>query len=144
MLITLDIVANCNNDDIICDVIVDNTTIFSTSACTELQSIHYEISDDIGHHNVQISMKGKQYYHTVVDNQGNVQSDIFFEIKKLEFEEVNVREIFCLGKKCYTHSFNNPKAESFVDEFYGTIGCNGVVNIEFETPIYLWFLSYFS
>jgi hypothetical protein len=28
------------------------------------------------------------------------------------------------------------------DEFYGIIGCNGTVDIAFDTPISLWFIKH--
>ena len=73
-----------------------------------------------------------------MDSNGQITSDIFFTINRLEFEELDMRKLFCLGQRSrHRHSFNSTQPE-FDDEFYGDIGCNGTVFIPFSTPIYLW------
>lgn len=144
MLITMDLVANCNNDEVIVSVFVNNTKIFSSPARTDLQTINYVIDDAPSSHSVQIVMSGKEFRHTVFNQQEEIESDVFFTMPRVEFDGVNVTDIFCLGKKCYTHSFNNSDLDLFVDEFYGILGCNGTVEIQVETPVYLWFLNYFD
>jgi hypothetical protein len=83
-------------------------------------------------------MSGKNCKHTTLDGNGNILKDIFFKIDRLEFEEMDMQEVFCLGRRSrHRHSFNSTQPE-FDDEFYGEIGCNGTVFIPFDTPIYLW------
>ena len=144
MIISLSINANNEASDINIKVLIDNQQIFESVATTQIQSITYEIDDHPRLHNLQIVMSGKSRRHTKVNKQGEIESDVFVELTSLEFDGISVSEIFCLGKECYTHSFNNPTAEPFLDEFYGIIGCNGTVDLQFETPIYLWLSQYFN
>lgn len=140
----MDINANQENNDIVLDIVVNGINIFSSTACVETQTINYEIDDTPNSHSVQITISGKTQQHTIIDNQGNIESDIFFNLTRIEFDEINVSEIFCLGNECYTHSFNDSTVNTFVDEFYGVMGCNGTVDIQFETPIYLWLSRHFE
>jgi hypothetical protein len=140
----MDIDANQENNNIKLDIVVDGINIFSTTACKETKTINYKIDDAQANHAIQLVLSGKTRHHTKIDAHGKIESDIFFNLTRIEFDEINVSEIFCLGKECYTHSFNNPNIETFVDEFYGMIGCNGTVNIQFETPIYLWLSQHFN
>jgi hypothetical protein len=86
-------------------------------------------------------MSGKTCRHTEVNSDGEIIDDVFFSIDRLEFEGLDMREIFCQGRLCYTHDFNGSKPE-LQDEFYGIIGCNGKVCLEFSLPFFLWLGDY--
>jgi hypothetical protein len=88
-------------------------------------------------------MSGKTHQHTVVEADGSVSSDSSILISRLEFEDIDMMLVFCQGLTCYQHNHNDPNRPVELDEFYGYIGCNGVVDIEFDTPIYLWFNKHF-
>ena len=138
MRLELDISANNDCTDIVIEVYVDQALIFQSTAQQQQQTVTYEISEDPGDHELQLVMSGKNFTHTIVDSNGQITSDIFFTINRLEFEELDMRKLFCLGQRSrHRHSFNSTQPE-FDDEFYGDIGCNGTVFIPFSTPIYLW------
>jgi hypothetical protein len=138
MYIELDISANTDCNDIILEVYVDHTKLFQSTARQEIQTINYNINENPADHELKLIMSGKTSKHTVVGPDGQITSDIFFIINRLEFEELDMKEIFCLGRRSrHRHSFNSTQLE-FDDEFYGEIGCNGTVFMPFSTPIYLW------
>jgi hypothetical protein len=141
MNLNLEFSFNTDCPDILIEVFVDNQKIFESPAQQQLQQVLYTLSESPAVHELKLVMSGKNRSHTKVDKNGEIISDVFLNIEQLEFENVDIKEVFCLGKKCYTHSFNSTQPE-FLDEFYGTMGCNGTVNIEFSTPIYLWLADY--
>jgi hypothetical protein len=138
MHIELDFSANENCKDIILEIYLDQDKIFHATAQTAIQTVIHDIVDVLANHELKLVMSGKNCNHTTLDGNGNILKDIFFKIDRLEFEEMDMQEVFCLGRRSrHRHSFNSTQPE-FDDEFYGEIGCNGTVFIPFDTPIYLW------
>ena len=141
MKLNLEFSASSDCADIRIEIYLNNKKIFESTAQQQLQQVLCNIDEDPADHELTLIMSGKNRNHTVVNHAGEITSDVYFTIDQLEFEELDMREVFCLGKECYTHSFNSDRPE-FLDEFYGIIGCNGTVKINFSTPIYLWLLDY--
>lgn len=137
MKILVQVAANKHCQDIVLEIWCDDVILGTTGATTNPLTVVHDLPDHAGQHQIKLVMHGKNYQHTKLDAQDNILDDVYFLIEKLEFEEIDLRDVFCQGRPCFTHSFNGSKPE-FVDEFYGHIGCNGTVNLEFTTPIYLW------
>ncbi len=144
MHLELDISANVDCVDIMLEVYINHINIFKTTAQQKIQTIVYDIDEDPAEHELKLVMSGKTSEHTIVDDNGQITSDIFFIINRLEFEELDTKELFCQGQRSrHRHSFNSTRPE-FDDEFYGNLGCNGIVTIPFSTPIYLWLADNFD
>jgi hypothetical protein len=144
MHIELDFSANKNCEDIVLEVYLDQNKLFQSTAQTTTQTVVHDIDDVPGNHELKLVMSGKNRTHTKLDSEGKILSDIFFKIDRLDFEELDMKEVFCLGRiSRHRHSFNSTQPE-FDDEFYGEIGCNGTVFIPFDTPIYLWLSENFD
>jgi hypothetical protein len=141
MQLNLEFSASSDCTDILIEIYLNKNKIFESTAQQQSQQVLCEIDESPADHTLTLVMSGKNQSHTVVNDKGEITSDIYFTINRLEFEDLDMQEVFCLGKECYTHSFNSDQPE-FLDEFYGIIGCNGTVNINFSTPIYLWLLDY--
>ena len=137
MKVELDIQSNKDCDDISISIYCDNDKMFESTSKKQLQTVSFELNDDPAKHKITLIMSGKTPKHTRVDNQNKIIDDVYFSLERLEFEELDMRTIFCQGHTCYKHDFNSSQAE-FIDEFYGIMGCNGAVEICFETPIFLW------
>jgi hypothetical protein len=141
MKIELELAATSDCTDISIAVYFNDLLLSNSTASLTPQTIIYEIDDTPNNHALSIIMTGKNHTHTIVGQDEKIVEDTCFKINKLEFDELDMTEIFCQGKQCYTHSFNSDGPE-LLDEFYGIIGCNGTVKIEFSTPVYLWLLDY--
>ena len=84
-------------------------------------------------------MKNKTTEHTKIDEQGNIVSDACLTITNLAFDEIELKQIV-VDKAVYTHDFNGTQPET-QEKFYGAMGCNGTVSLQFSTPMYLWLLE---
>jgi hypothetical protein len=142
VLLELALSANVACPDIFVEVYLNGTKLFESAAQKQVQTITYNIDESPADHALQLVMRGKNFSHTQFNDAEEIVKDIYFQVDRLEFENIDMREIFCLGKSCYAHNFNSTDPV-FLDEFYGIIGCNGTVSIEFSTPIYLWFNNHF-
>ena len=137
MKIELDVTANSSCAEITLQVICDNVKLAELQASEQNYTISHELPDILAEHCLKLVMSGKNKTHTKVNTLGEIIDDIYFKIDRLEFEDLDMREIFCLGYQGYTHNFNSSQPE-FLDEFYGQLGCNGTVTLRFSTPIFLW------
>lgn len=84
-------------------------------------------------------MSGKTPKQTVIDHQGNIVSDVLLQITNIEVDGIDISTVFA-EKSTYTHDFNG-SGDTVVDRFYGSMGCNGSVKLDFSTPFYLWLLE---
>lgn len=104
------------------------------------QHIQQLISDDDGEHELKFVLKNKTSSHTRINEQGDIVNDARLLIKNVKFDEIE------LGYDCFTklaryhHSYNTDQ-EPVAETFYGEMGCNGHVVLQFTTPAYLWLLE---
>ena len=103
------------------------------------QLIKIDMSDTDGEHTLKLILKNKTAAHTKIDEQGNILSDATLAISDLAFDEIKLGHM-TTKLATYSHDFNGTK-EPVQDQFYGEMGCNGVVGLKFTTPIYLWLLE---
>lgn len=100
------------------------------------------IDENDSEHALTALMAGKTAEHTLLDEDDVIVEDVFFEISRLEFEDLDMIPILCQGLACYSHDFNQ-SGQLFTDEFYGRMGCNGSATMRFRTPFYLWLNDHF-
>lgn len=121
------------------EVWVDDQKILDCNHVTEIIEFKHDFVDDEADHKLQIVMKNKTNEHTQVDDSGNIIKDACLNIKNLCFDEIELGYVFT-ELAVYRHDFNGSQ-ETIKDKFFGTMGCNGTVSLEFSTPIYLWLLE---
>jgi len=144
MKITLGLTATASCTDVVAEILLNNQLISQCTADTKEFITEINLPEVPHDHVVEIQMSGKNFQHTRIDPQGNIIHDVAFEVTTLEIEDIDMKPIFCQGRVCYTHTSNNSAKTEIQDEFYGYIGFNGCVKIEFFTPIYLWLLQHFD
>lgn len=120
-------------------LLLDGREILKESVSCELKSFSCNLPEDSGQHVLEIQMSGKTALHTVIDSQGKILSDTVLIIDQIKFDGVHLGQTFT-EKSSYTHDFNG-NGPVTVEKFYHDMGCNGVVRLEFFTPIYLWLLE---
>lgn len=121
------------------EILLDNNVIFDSDHIQEEIDFNYDLNDDEGEHLLNFVMKNKTVTDTQVDSDGNIVKDARLIISDLAFDGIKLNQIF-IEQAVYVHNFND-SGDTTLDKFYGEMGCNGSVNLEFTTPIYLWLLE---
>jgi hypothetical protein len=121
------------------EVWIDNTEIFSCDHVQQAQTITFDLSDDESDHKLRLVLKNKTEEHTQIDQNGTIVKDAVLIVDNLKFDEIDLKQIFS-EHAVYTHNFNG-SASDIQDKFYGIMGCNGTVRLEFSTPVYIWLLE---
>ena len=121
------------------EVWVNNTCVINCEHVDSTISFEHTLDDSDGEHELRIVMKHKQATHTRLDEQGNIVQDAVLTVSDLEFDGINIMQIFT-EQSTYLHNFNGSQPDS-VHRFYGDMGCNGTVSMKFTTPVYLWLLE---
>ncbi len=107
---------------------------------TDVQDITVEFDDaDDESHVLTFVLSGKLPEHTQITEQGEIISDVTVRIEDIAFDDIVIDQIFSELAE-YHHDFNGTQP-AIIDRFYGEMGCNGTVRLEFTTPIYLWLLE---
>lgn len=103
---------------------------------------HIEISfpdEDDKSNSLEIILSGKTSDHTKIDDHGNIIEDRVVHISNIAMDEIHLAQIIH-EKAVYSHDFNGT-APWQDDKFYGIMGCNGIVRLEFTGPVYMWLLE---
>lgn len=97
--------------------------------------------DDLadGPHELKFILKNKTSEHTVIDDNGAIVADATVTISDVAFEEIDLGQLL-IDHAVYEHDFNGTQ-QLGQHKFYGEMGCNGTVSLEFTTPIYIWLLE---
>ena len=120
-------------------VILDQVTIFENENVTETIQLQHEMSDADGEHELTFELFGKLPAHTKIADTGEIVSDAMLVINNITLDEINIDQIVQF-QAVYHHDVNGTQAPAD-DVFYGSMGCNGIVTLKFNTPIYLWLLE---
>ena len=121
-------------------VVLDGQVRWQGSPGTDAQDITMEFDDaDDESHVLEFVLSGKTMEHTKITDQGEITSDVRVRIEDIAFDDIVIDQIVSELAE-YHHDFNGTQP-AIVDQFYGEMGCNGTVRLEFTTPIYLWLLE---
>jgi len=121
-------------------VILDDKIQWQGCPDTDAQDIIVEFDDvDDESHVLEFVLSGKLPEHTQITEQGEIVSDVTVRIEGIAFDDIVIDQIFSELAE-YHHDFNGTQP-AVVDQFYGEMGCNGTVRLQFTTPIYLWLLE---
>lgn len=121
------------------EVWVDQTLVIDVPHVTEDIDFSQVIDDDGLGHCLKIVLKNKLQSHTKIDEQGNIIQDARLIVKNISFDEIQLEQVF-VDQAVYTHNFNGTQAE-VQEKFYGEMGCNGTVTLQFDAPVYIWLLE---
>jgi hypothetical protein len=119
---------------------LDDTVIYDGYPVNEPVLISHEFADnDDQNHVLVFEMRGKMPGHTQMSDTGDILNDRVIKISDVTFDDIELGHMF-IEQSRYYHN-NNDSTEPVVEQFYGTMGCNGRVEMRFTTPIYLWLLE---
>jgi hypothetical protein len=132
-------------------VMLDNNIIYNNSHVTEIDHVSHDIDDQDAEHELTIELYGKLPEHTEIDSAGNIVKDALINLENFKIDNIDISSMLTTYPTQlysdvpthiiqYCHDFNSTQSP-LVDEFYGSLGCNGTVTLKFTTPIYLWLLE---
>jgi len=121
------------------EVWLNNQQLVNVEHVTGLIPVTVSVTDD-AEHKLQIVLKNKTVTDTVVDSQGNIVQDSCLTVQNFKFDDIEADQLVS-EQAVYRHSFNTDQAATD-DQFYWSMGCNGVVSLKFSTPIYIWLLEH--
>lgn len=137
---TLAFAAKASGTDLRLTARLNGHVFFDQVLSSEETKIQHTFSDSDGQkHTIEIEMSGKLPEHTIVDDQGNITEDRMIKISDVALDEIALVHLFTNNAKYY-HDFNGSQ-QAVVDQFFGDMGCNGVVKFEFSSPAYIWMLE---
>jgi hypothetical protein len=139
LLISCSIATTDSSSALGVEILLDDQVLLDVDHVENIINFHHTISDDDGEHSLKFVLKNKTSEHTKVDAEGNIIKDACLIIENVEFDGIALKQLL-IDHSVYTHDFNGTKPETS-NKFFGTMGCNGTVTLNFTTPIYLWLLE---
>lgn len=123
------------------EVWINSTCVLNTDHVDQvLQWQHNIPADQAQEHVIRYVMKHKNNSHVEIDSQGNITRDVFLKFLDLKFDDIDVQQI-SLGSSAYTHNFNG-NGKDTVEKYHELAGCNGTIEIRFNTPYHTWYLEH--
>ena len=121
-------------------VSMNHAVIYDDCPGLEPTIVEYKFNDsEEQEHTLVFEMKNKLPEHTKIDETGQILQDRCINIADLMFDKIELGHLFTENAR-YLHDHNGT-TEPLIDKFYGVMGCNGRVEMQFSTPIYLWLLE---
>jgi hypothetical protein len=121
------------------EILLDSACVFEQCAVSNAINIKIDIPDDSTQHQLRFCLSGKTPEHTKLDANNNMVKDACLKITGIAFDEIDLTAILP-QVAVYYHDFNGT-GKPTQGPFYEIMGCNGHVDIEFFTPVYLWLLE---
>ena len=120
---------------------INDQCVYGPCAIVEPTVVSQDLSDDIDGvtYRIRIEMTGKKDEHTTLNAQGEIIKDSLLLFQDFELMEINVDQ--CIREKAQYRHTTNGHTEPVTQQFNGSMGCNGTVEFEFSTPLYLWLLE---
>ena len=137
--LTLDISNTSDCNDLEIELWIDQNKFFDQNISTGVHSVEHVFQEDEDDHEFKIVLKNKQIDHTLVDENGAIIKDVIIDILNISFDDINIDTIMH-EIATYNHDKNGTD-KLITDKFYGHLGCNGTVTLNFSMPFYLWLLE---
>lgn len=137
--LALDLSNNSDFDDLSVELWLDDTKFFDQPISKGTHKVIHTFEEDENHHQFKIVLKDKKESHTTVDQNGTILDDAIIDVKNIFFDNINVDNMMIDLAK-YSHDTNGTQ-DTKDHKFYGHLGCNGTVSLDFYLPFYMWLLE---
>jgi len=124
------------------EVWVNDQQILNVDWVTETININQSINTTSEKNTLTYVMKNKTAHHTQIDSNNNIIKDSCLVISNLIIDEFEVSQQL-QDFSTYTHTHNGTSDPVQV-QFYGVMGCNGAVCMEFYVPVYEWLANQYK
>lgn len=138
--LSLDLVNASEHADLGIEIWLDQHRFFDHNLSPGTHHVIHEFADDDQEHQLRIKLKNKQSFHTKIDEQGHIVHDAVININNIELNGISVNELIWKMAH-YVHDCNGTQ-DTRLDKFFGSVGCNGEIKLDFQCPVYLWLLEH--
>lgn len=97
---------------------------------------------DEGNHKIKIVYYNKTFSDTVLDGNGNIVKDQLLHVEDISIDEVELGYLVYKNCKFYPDREIRPDLPEVINNLT-SIGYNGVWELEFTVPTYIWLLEHF-
>lgn len=120
---------------------LDGETVWQQDAVNQPSDIVVPIPDTntAASHTLTFELGNKLPQHTSVDEAGTILQDVCLQIIDPTIDDIRIEHPLQKNSR-YQHNFNG-HGDTIDDEFFGVMGCNGIVTFTFTTPIFYWLLD---
>lgn len=117
------------------DVLIDGKKYTINNPVSKNLSLLVEYDDTkVQHHNFKLCVSGKR---NLIESKNDVNAAL--EIKKINFDNLDVLPMIT---GTYSHNFNG-YGEQATEEFTKCLGCDGVLEFNFYSPLSYWFSKHY-
>jgi hypothetical protein len=121
------------------EVWINHTLLLDVDHVDHVHPIIHVMEDAEQQHELRVVLKNKLPEHTTIDQQQNIVSDARLVIRNVTFDQIRLDQIL-VDQAIYSHDHNG-SGVIVQEKFYGEMGCNGTVSLQFTTPMYVWLLQ---
>jgi hypothetical protein len=123
------------------ELVIDDQVLWQCDGLQSQQCVTVSMADsaEMQPHVLCLRMQGKTPNDTRLDADGHILQDTVIHVRDLTIDGMCVQHLL-EARGCYRHDFNG-SGDEIQDQFFGVMGCNGTVTLEFSTPIFLWLLE---
>jgi len=140
---TVKIAFELTSSDYSCDlgfeILYNDKLLLNTEHVKSRTPIAFTLRAEPGEQQLRFVLKNKTADHTTIDDSGEIVKDAFLTISNFSINDIELGDIFRLQCR-YHHDFNGSQEPVDVP-FYGDLGCNGEVVLQFRSPVYYWILE---
>jgi hypothetical protein len=121
---------------------VNDQQILDVNCVTKTIDLNHCINSSSEKNVLTYVMKNKTAHHTQIDSNNNIIKDSCLVISNLIIDGFEVGQQL-QDFSTYTHTHNGT-SDPLQVQFYGVMGCNGTVRMEFYVPVYEWLANQYK
>lgn len=141
---SIEFVCNINTSDPLIplglEIWSDNQLIYNNDHVKEKTVFSYDMASLAdGDHQLRFVLKNKLPDHTTVVD-GQIIKDAVISVDHFTIDGIDINQLF-MDLSTYDHDYNGTQ-QPVQERFYGQLGCNGTVTLNYSMPAHQWMLDY--
>jgi hypothetical protein len=139
MSLTMNVINLSDHTDLGLEIWHDQIVLFDGYPIPGTNKLILNIECQDGVHALRFCLKGKTAAHTKIDAHSKILEDAVIRVENICLDEIDINNMVH-EHAVYTHDTNGTTCTKH-DKFFGTLGCNGEVRLNFSVPFYQWLID---
>ena len=139
MSLTMNVINLSDHADLGLEIWLDQIVLFDDYPTPGTNKLVLNIECQDGVHTIRFCLKSKTAAHTKIDTSSEILEDAVIRVENICLDEVNIDNMV-YDHATYIHDTNGTTCIKH-DKFFGTLGCNGEVRLDFSIPLYQWYID---